>query len=236
MCGRSASTVRREGGPNPIGPPYPYRVATVAGWTDAPPLAREGDDECLTAARAGRAGEAEIEQPGREIPAGRSARSGCQRPSFIAGDSITEDLMRRPWQATGSSRINSTISPLCQKRVRSRLPPGPVAPRESCARQGDMGDPRSARPRTAALPPAPSGPIPPPCSLSFDPSRSCGLWVRSFARRAFRVAASQIGSGDSGGPSPCRAALSSPWRSVWRWAAPWFAACLACLAWRALQG
>ena len=29
MCGRSASTVRREGGPNPIGPPYPYRVATV---------------------------------------------------------------------------------------------------------------------------------------------------------------------------------------------------------------
>ena len=25
VCGRSARTVRREGGPNPIGPPYPYQ-------------------------------------------------------------------------------------------------------------------------------------------------------------------------------------------------------------------
>ena len=43
-------------------------VPAVEGWTDAPPLAREGDDECLTAARAGCAGESETEQPAREIP------------------------------------------------------------------------------------------------------------------------------------------------------------------------
>ena len=31
MCGRSACTVRREGGPNSIGPPYPYALVRGSG-------------------------------------------------------------------------------------------------------------------------------------------------------------------------------------------------------------
>jgi hypothetical protein len=33
-CGRSASPVRREGGPKPIGPPYPYSYFKMF-WTPA---------------------------------------------------------------------------------------------------------------------------------------------------------------------------------------------------------
>jgi hypothetical protein len=80
-CGRSARPVRREGGPKPIGPSYPYRCRVrrrrLGAGPETPPTGVGGIG---IAARAGRKSESKA----AELPAQsrcRRHRSACRRHS-----------------------------------------------------------------------------------------------------------------------------------------------------------